>query len=464
MTTTTEMENVLRSKLEASGQLAKMKSMVVATSLKVLASESPEAADEMFTQSPSLKSFLQKPDSLVLASVVNDFLTSIGLHYTASVFQLELNAKKPFLSRSELTTAGFPQRGAESILVQVLTSRLPSVVESVPSKSVDVKPAATKPTNLSTESQASAELAAAAPSLIPTLLGKVGKSEDSKFFISKWESKEFVRFQQVAGQQVQVEYLKKCKVFVLDPLDSMTIDDCEDCEFIVAACEGSIFLRTSKRVVIHAACKQFRTRDCEDCEARLFAATDPVVEASHHITFKPFHLQLPKLMSSFAAAKLDASVNRFVHVYDFTADDSKLPTPHFLVQYPAHGLQIEARLEKFGPPEAPKEIRELLEGKLQPAASSESGQNKSHNIKSGAAVWTGTGQPPTKVPTVGPSTVPIPSVSKAPPTALPTKVSAAPKPSAAANDDHYSSFEDDDDANSSDDKKKSKKEESDDEF
>eukprot|EP00331_Platyophrya_macrostoma_P007491 CAMPEP_0176423806 /NCGR_PEP_ID=MMETSP0127-20121128/10490_1 /TAXON_ID=938130 /ORGANISM="Platyophrya macrostoma, Strain WH" /LENGTH=100 /DNA_ID=CAMNT_0017804801 /DNA_START=112 /DNA_END=410 /DNA_ORIENTATION=- len=87
-------------------------------------------------------------------------------------------------------------------------------------------------------------------------------------------------------------------------------------------------------MTVYAACKQLRLRDCEHLTIHLFATTDPVVEMSHHITLRPFNIRLPKLVASFKAARLDAAVNRFVHVYDFTVDEPKLPQPHFTVVFP----------------------------------------------------------------------------------------------------------------------------------
>lgn len=35
--------------------------------------------------------------------------------------------------------------------------------------------------------------------------------------------------------------------------------------------------------------KQLRTRDCAHCKVFLYAKTDPIVEASHHMSFAPFN-------------------------------------------------------------------------------------------------------------------------------------------------------------------------------
>ncbi|GET87761.1 hypothetical protein, conserved [Leishmania tarentolae] len=211
--------------------------------------------------------------------------------------------------------------------------------------------------------------------------------EDTTYFISKWNKRHFMRHNQVSGQQLQLEYLTDCTTAVLDELDSMTVDDCEGGELVIAACEGSVFLRGCKNMTVHVACKQLRTRDCEHLNLHIFTSTDPVVEMSHHISFYPFHLRLPGLQRLFAEARLDPKANRFVHVYDFTPEEPQLPTPHLKVHFPEHGLSMEDRYASYGAPECPPEIEALLDLRLMPAASSESGKNKSYDIRTGAQVW-----------------------------------------------------------------------------
>ena len=77
------------------------------------------------------------------------------------------------------------------------------------------------------------------PTPVAAPVAKVSKSKsiETLYEIAEWEDREFTRYKQVAGQQVQLWNLKRCKVFVFDPLDSMTVDDVYDSELVVAACE-----------------------------------------------------------------------------------------------------------------------------------------------------------------------------------------------------------------------------------
>ena len=211
---------------------------------------------------------------------------------------------------------------------------------------------------------------AATPISAPPVAAVNPKSKDTPYHIAWWNDKQFERNNQIKGQPLNLEDLKKCKIYVFDAVDSVTMDDCEDCELVVAACSASISIRGSKNITLVAATKQLRFRDSSYCTACVFAMTDPTLEGSHHIQLYPFNARLPQLKMRFQEAKLDASQNRFVHVIDADKDDAKVPMPHFNVNFPNHRLSMIQYGAHLGPVECPDEIAALLDGRLQPAPSS----------------------------------------------------------------------------------------------
>jgi protein XRP2 len=466
MDAVSETESVIREKLENNGQLQKMRAMVVEASLKALTNDGKDS-ESLFSFSPTLTKAKKDPSGIQALSTLKNYLEFLGLSYTASVLMLESGLKNELLKEDQLCDAFRVPKGTPSLISLVTGGCLSKDVPDIKPASVPLVAPATA-------------TAAVAPTPQPTVKAAPAKAKsiESLYEIAKFDNAEFTRINQVEGQQVQLWELKDCKVFVFDALDSMTVDDCVGGELVLAACEGSLFIRNCKNMKVFAACKQLRLRDCENLDIHLFATTDPVVEMSHHIVFKPFNLRCPKLNVSFKAARLDAAVNRFVNVYDFTVDDPKLPQPHFTVQYPDHGLQMIDVGEQHGKPECPAEIEELLHGRLQPASSSESGQNKSHNIKSGSNAWQQQAAPVavTTAPTVKPVDVKPVQIKpvEVKPVVTPVPVATVPvvpvvpvlpvptvAPSAVAtNEDQYSSYSE----SSADSDDKYEVEEDDDEF
>jgi protein XRP2 len=450
-------QDLITRKLMENGQLLKMQAMVIEASLKALNAEDPDG-DQLFHQSAHLKAEKKSETGVATLSLVRDYLKSLGLLYTASVLEMEAGGADIFKPRAELAKKYSVSATPETtpILNLVLASGKPAAGGAAAPVSTPAPAAAEKKepaagASISKEAVSAGVAAVLAKTSQAPTTGAVApqnpKSKETPYLISNWVDREFERINQVKGQQVAIEDLKNCKIFVYDAVDSITMDACEDCELVVAACEGSIFIRECKNVKLTIACKQLRFRDSTFCNVYLFASTDPVVESSHHITFYPFNAQLPKLKDRFKEARLDPTMNRFVHVYDFTEDDPSLQKPHFVVKYPDHGLKgLVSFGQKHGTPEAPAEVLQLLEGKIEPAPSSESGKNKSQNIKTGGALWNKSSEEAAPAPAAA---APKAAVT-APAAAAPAKTSAAPaaKPAAKSpeksDESDYSSFEDDD--------------------
>jgi len=464
-----EMEKTIRAKLDASGQLSKMRAMIVDASLRALAAD-PESKGDTFAPNSNFKRLQNQNDGQemkLMLSVAVECLQYLGLTYSANVVAVESGFKPVEFPRREALMAslgltdeiadpGMPLLGA---LLDIGADEEASSAGNSPSNKAPDNKAnnntsapsskATTPASSPAKSEQSPVKNTAAPQVTEMTADAVKPvvaaaepevfkkphplSEDSTYIISRWNNRTFVRQNQVKGQQMNIDYLDNCKMYVLDNLDSTNVDDCNDCEMVFAAAEGSIFLRNCKNCVVYAACKQLRTRDCVNVDLRLFSATDPVVEASTGVTFRPFNLRLPNLIENMTAARLKPAVNRYIHVYDFTADDASIPQPHFTVQHLNHGLVMEERCADYGTPEAPKEIEQLLRFEIDPADSCESGGNKSLNIKSGASAW----QKPAEEEE---EEKPTPVTTGHPPAA--TTTSTAPV-AAAAGDDSYSSYDDD---------------------
>ena len=68
----------------------------------------------------------------------------------------------------------------------------------------------------------------------------------------------------------------------------MTVEDCHNCTLLLGPVDGSVMLRGCTKVEVSSVCRQFRTRDCRDCTARLFTAA-AIVEASSGMKFAPWN-------------------------------------------------------------------------------------------------------------------------------------------------------------------------------
>lgn len=68
---------------------------------------------------------------------------------------------------------------------------------------------------------------------------------------------------QINGQAFQINQLENCRVFLLDYLALIYVDNCKNCQIFIGPIKGSIFCRNCTNCKISACCEQFRCRECE---------------------------------------------------------------------------------------------------------------------------------------------------------------------------------------------------------
>merc|ERR1712060_876233 len=122
---------------------------------------------------------------------------------------------------------------------------------------------------------------------------------------------------QLDGKAFAIRDLENCKVYIFDHTAQVTVDRCNGCTFIVGPIKGSIFLRNCDNCTVHVACQQFRCRDFTNSSIYLYAANDPIIEASSGLKFAPFNIGYPKLNEHAVSASNDTE-NKWELVFDFS--------------------------------------------------------------------------------------------------------------------------------------------------
>lgn len=120
-------------------------------------------------------------------------------------------------------------------------------------------------------------------------------------------------------QQFNIDECKGCSFFIFDVTANVYIDDSENCTVFIAPCESTVFLRNSKNMRVIAATKQFRVRDCFDCEIGLYCPSQPVIESSNRMVIAPFpQIGYPQLLGQFKTVKMEVWNNHWSEIHDFT--------------------------------------------------------------------------------------------------------------------------------------------------
>ncbi|KAH8034980.1 hypothetical protein HPB51_003821 [Rhipicephalus microplus] len=89
----------------------------------------------------------------------------------------------------------------------------------------------------------------------------------------------------VNGQQFVIRNCHNASLYILDHINSVTIDDCVNCNIVLGPTQGSVFLRNCNNVRLASACQQLRARDCSAVDSWLCCSTQPSIESCSEMRF-----------------------------------------------------------------------------------------------------------------------------------------------------------------------------------
>ncbi|KAJ8598505.1 hypothetical protein CTAYLR_001374 [Chrysophaeum taylorii] len=125
----------------------------------------------------------------------------------------------------------------------------------------------------------------------------------------------------IGGQPFDLADLQACEVVLADHTDQIQIDNLTKCRVFIGACAESVFVRNCDDCIFYVACKQLRTRDSKRCAFSLYSQTEPIIETSTEMVFAPFNGGYPDQADHMKKANLDPATNFWWGVYDFNDPD-----------------------------------------------------------------------------------------------------------------------------------------------
>mmetsp|Transcript_8528 Transcript_8528/g.20126 ORF Transcript_8528/g.20126 Transcript_8528/m.20126 type:complete len:418 (-) Transcript_8528:911-2164(-) len=125
----------------------------------------------------------------------------------------------------------------------------------------------------------------------------------------------------INGQPFNIGDCEDCDIYICDYIAQVQIDCCKNCRIFIGPTEASIFIRNCEGCKCIMACRQYRARECLDCDTLLYASTAPVVEESKRMRFGCFRFFYFSLAQQLEAVKLSVFDNKWSEIYDFTPAD-----------------------------------------------------------------------------------------------------------------------------------------------
>jgi len=158
------------------------------------------------------------------------------------------------------------------------------------------------------------------------------KVDTSKYILDGLQKESVVKLDgSIDGQQFIIQNCNNSTIYLLDYMDTVTIDNCSNCKLVIGPVQGSIFLRNCEECLCVVSCQQFRTRDCDDIEIYLLCTTQPVIESSQNMKFFPLQLSYSKLLHHCQLANISIFNNHWDQIHDFTPSEDTsnwILTPH----------------------------------------------------------------------------------------------------------------------------------------
>lgn len=153
----------------------------------------------------------------------------------------------------------------------------------------------------------------------------------------------------INGQNFKIQDCANSTILLLDYLDSAQVDCCADCNLFIGPTSGSCFLRDLERCNIVVACRQFRTRNMNNCNISLYCYTQPIIEDSQNNLLRGFNAYHPFLPYNFLSATLDPFVNFWSKIYNFTPTAGNVSLVSPFLPSMSEPKQPPASLSSFTP-------------------------------------------------------------------------------------------------------------------
>ncbi|KAI1700224.1 tubulin binding cofactor C domain-containing protein [Ditylenchus destructor] len=154
---------------------------------------------------------------------------------------------------------------------------------------------------------------------------------------------------EISGQPFHLENCIDCVILLFDHISTITIDDCKNCVIVTGPVKTSVFLRDCHNCVVYTICQQFRSRDSDNIEVRIFCTTCPSIEESNRIEFSPLWMSYDGIERHMTDCGMSPFTNQWSHVHNFTPETSKytVTTMNSASTLPSHIVINNYMNEKF---------------------------------------------------------------------------------------------------------------------
>lgn len=121
---------------------------------------------------------------------------------------------------------------------------------------------------------------------------------------------------EIDGQMFDIGDCENSTLVIMDNCEQVQIDQVKNCRIFIGACASSIFIRNCENCVFYTSCRQLRLREVQNSVFYIYSMSEVHIEESTSLQFAPFNGGYPEHSNHLRAANLDPIHNLWYDIFD----------------------------------------------------------------------------------------------------------------------------------------------------
>lgn len=121
---------------------------------------------------------------------------------------------------------------------------------------------------------------------------------------------------EIDGQMFDIGDCENSTLVIMDNCEQVQIDQVKNCRIFIGACASSIFIRNCENCVFYTSCRQLRLREVVNSTFYIYSMSEVHIEYSTALKFAPFNGGYPEHAKHLQAANLDPNFNLWYDIFD----------------------------------------------------------------------------------------------------------------------------------------------------
>ena len=121
---------------------------------------------------------------------------------------------------------------------------------------------------------------------------------------------------EIDGQMFDIGDCENSTLIIMDNCEQVQIDQVKNCRIFIGACASSIFIRNCENCVFYTSCRQLRLREVQNSIFYIYSMSEVHIEESTSLQFAPFNGGYPEHSKHLQAANLDPLHNLWYDIFD----------------------------------------------------------------------------------------------------------------------------------------------------